>query len=267
MTLFAVDDVVAARAHLHAYGVCAITAVVDAELCYAAVVAIERFLGVDRRDPSTWARAPAANDGIVPLHHHAAQWAIRQHPPLVDVFAALWGTDDLRVTFDRATFRPPSPSAPLRLHWDVDPATETRRVLQGMLYLVDVDERCAPTTTSPRWFRDRAGAIARADAARQLDVDAADVVRVAAPRGTIVVWDALSPHGAAPNTSTTPRFAQAVTYHPPDLWPGTDADRVALFERGCVPDVWRGLVGQVHPERGPPPPLTALGRRLVGRRP
>ncbi len=259
---FQPDELVAARTHLDARGFVVVERVVAPDPCAAAIDAIERFAGVDRRLPSTWYRPPLQNEGIVPLHHDPAQWAIRQDASLIAVFAALWGTDDLRVSTDRATFRAPFVDAP-PLHWDRDPTIDAPRVLQGMLYLNDVPADRAPVRVAPRWYRPSAAPPSLTVA----DVDAADVVDLPGPRGTLVVWDARMLHGAAPNTSTAPRFAQAVTYFPPTTFTYVDdAARAADFESGALPEAWRGWAGQVYPEPGPRPSLSPRGRALVGYR-
>jgi hypothetical protein len=80
--------------------------------------------GVDRRDWTTWDddRWPtAAHGGILPGHgigHCSAQWFIRGVPSVKQVFAAVWGDDDLLVSFDgMALWRP----------WPMNEAWKTNR--------------------------------------------------------------------------------------------------------------------------------------------
>lgn len=71
--------------------------------------------GIDRTDPSTWDddRWPVAvHGGIIPsqgIGHSEAQWFIRSVPSVKQSFAAVWGDDDLLVSFDgMAIWRPTS---------------------------------------------------------------------------------------------------------------------------------------------------------------
>jgi len=80
--------------------------------------------GIDRHDPATWDddRWPTAvHGGILPGHgigHCAAQWFIRGVPNVKKSFAAIWGTDDLLVSFDgMALWRP----------WAIEPKWKTNR--------------------------------------------------------------------------------------------------------------------------------------------
>jgi hypothetical protein len=262
------------RADLERDGYCVIEGVVPAGMCRAVTCEIERFLGVGLAKPATFTACPPENEGIVPLHHTQAQWNVRQHPRLHEVFAELWGSERLWVSFDRAVFRVPAPElqggAPPRgellLHWDRDPRLP-ERCLQGMLYLEDTPQGCGGTAVAPAIFSalaellkgDRVSPTDWTIAARPSEWQVAT-----APAGSLVVWDSRMPHGASPNTSGRPRVSQAVTMFPPELFGEDVAARLAMFLSKQVPEVWRGLVGQVHPEPGEPAALTPLGRKLVG---
>jgi hypothetical protein len=245
---------------------------VPSPLRAAVVGEIARFLAVDLGDPASFGGERARhNGGIVPLHHTQAQWDLRQCPELYRVFGAIWGEAELWVSFDRAVFRPPeraSGDGSLLLHWDIDPRERGPRRIQGMLYLEDTPLDRAPLAFAPRWFADPPDRLRDAPSfdpdERTIVVPSGDAVRVAAPGGALVAWDARMPHGPAPNTSSRPRISQAVTMAPPDRTGDTQRDRVALFLGKMVPEVWRGLDGQRHPEPGPPASLTPLGRKLVG---
>jgi len=68
---------------------------------------LKEFSFVDWSNPATWYSLPESYLGIIPSHHHQAQWDFRQHPRLHEVFSALWGTQVLWVTIDRIGFVPP----------------------------------------------------------------------------------------------------------------------------------------------------------------
>jgi len=110
--------------------------------------------GIDRHDPSTWnnERWPTcAHGGIIPSNgvgHCEAQWFVRSVPSVHKCFAALWGTDDLLVSFDgMAIWRPttfdPAWKTNQGAAWlHVDQNAELRkgfRCAQGMVSLLPMD--------------------------------------------------------------------------------------------------------------------------------
>jgi len=78
--------------------------------------------GIDRLDSRTWGDdnwPTAVHGGILPSYgigHCQAQWFIRDIPGVKKSFAALWGTDDLLVSFDGVSLWRP---------WSVDPSWKT----------------------------------------------------------------------------------------------------------------------------------------------
>ena len=85
--------------------------------------------------------------------------------------------------------------------------------------------------------------------------------------GDLIVWDPYLPHGPASHHFSRPRVAQYITMIPVDVIPDVEKDRqerIKLVQERRVPEWWRGLVGQLDPEPGPPIELTELGRKLIG---
>ncbi len=133
---------------------------VPPHVCAEAAAAVREFVGADPADPDTWYRntldiyterlpdgkLPAHGPcGMVQMYHHAALWAIRQHPRVHEIFADLYGTRRLYVTTDRAHFRPSESAAHPAwsevhevhsgLHWDVATTRDAWPVpfsIQGM---------------------------------------------------------------------------------------------------------------------------------------
>ena len=107
--------------------------------------------GIDRTDPDSWGdeRWPTAvHGGILPslgIGHSAAQWFMRDVDAVKDSFAAVWGTDDLLVSFDGVTVWRPwtrNPSwrtnaGPSWLHIDQHPIGRPgKHCVQGVLNLL-----------------------------------------------------------------------------------------------------------------------------------
>ena len=91
------------------------------------------------------------------------------------------------------------------------------------------------------------------------------LVRLAGRAGSLVVFHRLMPHTNTVNTSDLPRYVQYVAMQPR----GTEEERdvrVKEFQERRPPAwaVRQKITGQLIPEPGDPPPLTDLGRKLVG---
>ncbi|HEV8248315.1 MAG TPA: phytanoyl-CoA dioxygenase family protein [Polyangiaceae bacterium] len=256
-------------------GVTLFEQVVPPELLEASKAAIIDFLGIDPSDPATFSRVPGENAGIVPLHHAAAFWAVRQHPPIHEIFSKLWGTQKLWVTMDRAGFRPPEATGAsggdvVNLHWDTDP-DDANYFYQGMLYLNDAPPDRAPLLVGAGVFRELETFLGapppefRPPDSMRVNVSPKDVVTVGGRAGDFVVWHSRAPHGVGPNLSAEPRYTQYVSMYPVAVAKEKADDRVALWQSKRPPPWWReGFVGQKDPEPGEPAPLSSLGRKLVG---
>jgi len=116
-------------AYLEEHGYVVIRSALSPEQADHAVQLTWEFLealgtGIDRTDAATWTddRWPVAvHGGIIPsqgIGHSAAQWFIRSVPAVKEAFAAVWGDDDLLVSFDGMALWRPS---------HVDPAWRTNR--------------------------------------------------------------------------------------------------------------------------------------------
>ena len=262
-----------ARTELFERGFLLVEDVVPAALCEAVVEATAEFLGVAPDDPSTWYGNCAAGHGIVPLHHGQALWNVRQWPRVHAVFRELYEDEALWVSMDRVSFKVPAAgwdggdrTSPL--HWDTDPRLPRRAEFQGLVYLRDTaDDQgafcCAPEVYAnlSEWVSGRRVSDARAA------VNASDTPlrRIGGRAGSMVIWHRQMPHSSGRNDGALPRWVQYVTM---DVAGSEEErlDRVRLFEEKRPPEwaVRQQVPGQLIPEPGPVPELTALGRRLVG---
>lgn len=125
--------------------------------------------GIDRRDPATWDddRWPTAvHGGILPGHgigHCDAQWFIRSVPNVKAAFAAIWGTDDLLVSFDgMALWRPFTLNEKWRtnrgtswLHIDQHPIGRPgKHCVQGLVNLIATSPQTGGNVLIPGSHRD-----------------------------------------------------------------------------------------------------------------
>ena len=121
--------------------------------------------GIDRTDVSTWSddRWPVAvHGGIIPsqgIGHSAAQWFIRSAPRIKESFAAVWGDEDLLVSFDgMALWRPPAVDPEWRtnrggswLHIDQHPVGRPGfHCVQGLISLLDSSPATGGNVLIPR---------------------------------------------------------------------------------------------------------------------
>jgi hypothetical protein len=230
-------------AQLRNVGYTIVPGVVGPELIEPLLALAQEASGVVLDDPSTW--DPDAAELLEPLGH-PAQWALRQHPPLYEVFAAVYGRRELAVSQDRLGVKVPGRRG-MRIHHDVEPH-DPPATFGGLVYLTDTPPergafRCVPGIV---WEWD--AWLARNPEATVAVVDPGEheVVAVPGRAGDLVVWDVRLPHANGENLSQAPRVVQYVTMFPHGSWGDTPEGHA---------EQWRSS-GQTE--------LTALGRRLVG---
>ena len=246
---------------------------VPADLCEAVVACVASWLGIDGERAESWP-APRGH-GIVPIHHAAPLWALREFEPIHRVFADLYGREALWVSYDRASFKAPEELSQTdtsrlaeALHWDGDPSSDTLSI-QGLVYLRDTDHDqgafcCVPEVyrTLDTWLPDTP-----VDALAKLKsrVGDQDLAVVGGPQGSLVLWHRRAPHSSTRNRSDAPRWVQYVAM---DRTGDEDArrKRIAQFEERRPPGwaVAQNVRGQQIPEPGPTYALSPHGRRLVG---
>jgi hypothetical protein len=212
---------------------------------------------------------PSPEDGgHVPLNQHPAFWAVRQHPPLYELFRDLLGTPFLWVTVDEGLHDPAGGRCgehlDCRLGWQIDPRIEGRH-LRGMILLSDARTdpgafRCVPhifRNPGPWWSIHGVEPI---EAARIRDDE---VLSVMGDVGSLVLWDARLPTGRGENATHEDRYGMHVTMDRE----GDEArrcERVRNFEQGLPPAWDRALPGQPPPGSFARPELTELGECLLG---
>lgn len=260
------------RAQLETLGYARIEKVIPLALIDALLRAIPSVSLVDLERLATWYQYK----GVIPVHHHQAQWDIRQHPLLHQTFAELWQTQALWVTMDRIGFVPPwrEGDPKPRMHWDGDPRLPVRNY-QAIVYLTDAPAERAPFCTIPsvyqnlgRWLADKPAEWSH----RSTDFSGYEMTPVPGNAGDLLIWDARLPHGPGWNRSSSPRLMLAVSmFRAPRQgggWPGVrdwpKEEQIEWWQTKRAPPWWRNVPLQSDPEPGPPAELTPLGRRLVG---
>lgn len=185
--------------------------------------AVWKHLGMSSDDPETWYEQKSDHGIMVQLFHHPALEAIRRSPKLKQVYAQIWGTDDLLVSTDRVSFNPPErPGHEFRgprLHWDVSLELPIPFNVQGLVYLTDTaaDQgafTCVPGfhTRIETWLN---GLPEGADP-RSQDIESLGATPIPGNAGDLVIWHQALPHGSSPNRATRPRIVEYVTMFPAD---------------------------------------------------
>jgi hypothetical protein len=268
------DPAVGVREALDRDGFAVLRGVVPVDLCAAVLAAVEEHTGLAVDRPATWDRMLGRRVDVVPVWAHQAQWDIRQLPVLHRAWADAWGRDDLWVSIDSTRFTPPwreGMPEPLALHWEHDPRAPGARMIQGSVALTDCGPgeggfRCAPSwRDAPARWPD-VWPVEPWGVQHRIDPPAADVVEVPVGVGDVVIWESSLPHGTTRNLGSAPRAATYVMYGPAGP-PEVAARRIADVEAGRIDEVHRWKPGHDEPQPWPPPVLTDLGERLLGRRP
>lgn len=102
--------------------------------------------GISRNDPTSWGdeKWPTSFRGIIntlEVSHQDFVWRIRQHPSVLKVFEALWGTNELLSSFDSINILKPGQhesSTDSWLHVDQAPLRKGVACIQGLINMVDV---------------------------------------------------------------------------------------------------------------------------------
>lgn len=180
-------------------------------------------LGMDPHDPETWYQRKSEHGIMVQLFQHPALEAIRRAPKLRQVFAQIWGTDDLLVSTDRVSFNPPErPGHEFpgpRTHWDVSLDLPIPFNVQGLVYLTDTEAdqgafTCVPGfhTRIESWLK----SLPHGADPREQEIDKLGAEKISGRAGDLVIWHQALPHGSSPNRTTRPRIVEYVTMFPAD---------------------------------------------------
>eukprot|EP00455_Lapot_gusevi_P031170 TRINITY_DN3368_c0_g1_i3.p1 TRINITY_DN3368_c0_g1~~TRINITY_DN3368_c0_g1_i3.p1 ORF type:complete len:340 (+),score=32.95 TRINITY_DN3368_c0_g1_i3:67-1086(+) len=263
--------------------------------------------GFDRNDPETWnSKTMPANIHGIYQHYSIGQtqfvWDIRQNPAVKSVFERLWNTDDLRVSFDGASFMPPVKRGAEKPWLHSDSGSEAGVCVQGLVNLFP----CGPSDGGlvalegshrlhARLFGPKGPFANNRDNWRRFtdeDIEkhysGCTRVKVNCEPGDMVLWDSRTVHmGSRPfrrseeEKEVPPARAAVYVCMTPAVWqtPKDRQNRRVWFEQGRMTTHWpyRCKLFPVNPRtygdmskierfsfRPPKPQLTQLGRELAG---
>lgn len=254
--------------------------------------------GVEENDPKTWGAWPEGQIGsgflnLFPIYHLKTGWENRQDPQVYECFVDLLGETDLAVSIDRVNFKRPTRFADEIkkawlgsgfVHHDVNlwhPPLGLQ--VQGLIALTSSSGKedggfwCIPGFhhEATEW------ALINSDRAVPADQRLVDFLSpeecgerlqpVSLSPGDLLVWNSLLPHGNSPNLSDKLRACQYVRmFHSRELDSKALSDRLRSYETGQPPCQFStGTRVNRTPNDEPstpyePPPLSQLGRRLLG---
>jgi hypothetical protein len=243
-----------------------------ANLCARLVEVLIRDLGVPVNDLSHWDEYGGEMRDLIPIWGHQAQWDIRQHPAMHEIWSRLWGAPELRASLDSCRFTPPwkpGHAGEGPMHWDHDPWDEAFAMIQGVLALTDTAADQGGFRCAPSLYRNRdqwpAEPTRLSDGTAEWLAPAGDeaIEHVSAEAGDLIVWDFRLPHSNSRNLSARPRLAFYLL-----MAPARDdamrAENVESWRSGRCVSWWRDRPGYDRVEPWPPAKLTPLGRRLLG---
>jgi len=195
---------------------------VSAADCAAARNAIWEYLGASPSDPESWYQPHSGKNGMMlSFFQHPALDNNRNSLRIRKAYEELYGSEDIYLLLDKVSFNPPETDnfkfrgSPL--HWDVSLQLPVPFVLQGLLYLNDVDAaegafHCVPG------FHDHIGSwlaeVPDNEEPRTYAAKTLKPVPVPGSAGDLVIWHQALPHCATPNTGTQPRMVQYIAWKP-----------------------------------------------------
>lgn len=225
---------------------------VSTDLLPPVIDSIERFLGKDLSDPSTWYDEPMYPGGIINMNRDQSMWDTRQDPRLHGAFSDIFGTEKLRVSVDRTNMNPPATETwnhKGMIHWDMDSsARPVTYGVQGVLCLSDTDADQGGFQCVPGFHKQLESWAETQPADRPAmhpDTTGLQIKHVAAGAGDLIIWHRALPHGNSRNHTDRPRLCQYITMglapdeHEPAPMPLARTHRTVLAEVLGTPE---GLV-------------------------
>lgn len=202
-----------------------ISGAVSADECKQVEKAIWDFLAASIDDSESWYKSHSGIKGLMlTLAHHPALNALRNSERIKNVFRQLYGTNRIFPLVDKCSFNPPEKVGykfrGSALHWDTSVKCPIPYVLQGMMYVNDVEVNGGAFSCVPGFHLEIENWISefspstdiRAMALSQLMAEL-----IPGKAADFIIWQQALPHAATPNKSKYPRLAQYFTYLPEDL--------------------------------------------------
>ncbi len=202
-----------------------VSGAVSADECKDVEKAILDFLGASFDNSASWYKTHSGVKGLMlTLAHHPALNALRHSEKIRSIFRQLYGTNRIFPLVDKCSFNPPETDnyrfRGSALHWDTSIKCPIPYVLQGMMYVNDVEPNGGAFSCVPGFHQKVENWISqfplqtdiRAMALSQLKAEV-----IPGKAADFIIWQQALPHAATPNKGKYPRLAQYFTYLPEDL--------------------------------------------------
>ena len=198
---------------------------VSAEECKQVEKAIWDFLGALPTDPYSWYKSHSGIKGLMlTLAHHPSLNALRQSEKIRNIFRQLYGTNRIFPLVDKCSFNPPETEnykfRGSALHWDTSIKCPIPFVLQGMMYVNDVEPNGGGFSCVPGFHLEIDNWISKFPSSTNIRAMAASQLKAEVIPGKaadFIIWQQALPHAATPNKGKYPRLAQYFTYLPEDF--------------------------------------------------
>lgn len=283
---------------LNANGYVVVRGAVPPTLTAAVVADIEDHFGRSVEDLGKWYGDPEVpplgfitNEGQFNprMFHYPSMWAVREHPAVHAAFAEILGTPALWVSMANVCVKLPThPHHPDygrngfihfdRLRWSLTKPGEpvdrsknpdTGLFLSGVVALTDTEADMGGFQCVPGIYRRLDEWIAGQPDdwdPRNPDLSGHRITPVPMRAGDLCIWTTRLPHGNGNNTSTAIRLAQYVTMTPaPVDFPDYDERRARRIQSWQTRSPLPTPADYHSREQSfPPPPLSGLGRKLLG---
>ena len=193
-------------------------------------------LGASEEDPDSWYDAIKAKRSYQ-MFTTQGIWDNRSHPKVHQVFAEIWRTEKLWVSFDGVGMRLPDRTdydgGDGFMHWDLTEellraGSSSGMRVQGVLMLADTPEHGGTFQCIPGFHRVLKDWLAGVDShtlckggnrpiVPTMDsppMSGFEVKKVGGRAGTLVIWNSFLPHGNSRNSSDVPRLCQCESLAP-----------------------------------------------------
>ncbi|MFA7379424.1 MAG: phytanoyl-CoA dioxygenase family protein [Bacteroidia bacterium] len=198
---------------------------VSADECKQVEKAIWDFLGASLADSESWYKPHSGIKGLMlTLAHHPSLNALRQSDKIRNIFRQLYGTNRIFPLVDKCSFNPPETEnykfRGSALHWDTSIQCPIPYVLQGMMYVNDVEPNGGAFSCVPGFHLEIDYWISQFPSSTDIRAMAASKLKAEVIPGKaadFIIWQQALPHAATPNKGKHPRLAQYFTYLPEDF--------------------------------------------------
>ncbi|MBV8252623.1 MAG: phytanoyl-CoA dioxygenase family protein [Chitinophaga sp.] len=190
------------------------------QLCDDVVAVICDTMRIDKQRQETWyPNDPNWHGLMLQVYQHPALAAIRNHPPLKQLFAELYGTHQLIANTDKVSYNPPETDTwkfrHENIHWDIDPLQPLSLYIQGLIYLEDVPESRGPLKVVPGFHHQYEDYIAQFPDFTEAQLAIRQhpgAVKIPGKKGDVLLWQHTLPHCATANRDILPRFVQYISF-------------------------------------------------------